>query len=103
MAKSPSSKRPPAPSSGAPRWTYALVAIVGAAGLIWTIVSTFIPKAEPAKPARAASSVPEPAGAASVSVSGSGSVSVGTMSGGSINVGGPAPQANTGSAASGVK
>ena len=33
----------PAPS-GAPRWTYAVGAIVGAAALLWGIVSYFIPK-----------------------------------------------------------
>ena len=68
-------------SSGPPRWTYAVAAIVGAAGLIWTIVSTFLPKSEPQRPTP------------SVSVSGTGSVGVGTMSGGEISVGAPPPSA----------
>ena len=39
----------PKPASGAPPWTYALSAIVGAAALVWGIVSYFVPKPEPAK------------------------------------------------------
>mgnify|MGYP001268532189 CR=1 FL=1 len=31
---------------GAPRWTYGLAAIVGAAALVWTVISHFIPKPE---------------------------------------------------------
>ena len=42
-AKPKVAKIAPAPS-GAPRWTYALGAIVGAAALLWGIVSYFIPK-----------------------------------------------------------
>jgi len=68
-------------SSGAPRWTYALAAIVGALGLLWTIASTFIAKPEASRPM--AASVP------GVSVSGQGSVGVGAMSGGTITMGNP--------------
>ena len=39
----------PKPAAGAPPWTYALSAIVGAAALVWGIVSYFVPKAEPTK------------------------------------------------------
>jgi hypothetical protein len=85
MATSKSKPQPPSPS-GAPRWTYGLAAIVGAAGLIWAIVSHFVPKVEPAKPAQTTIATPTPA-APAVTVSGSGSVGVGTMSGGSISVG----------------
>ena len=41
-AKPKDAKIAPAPS-GAPRWTYAVGAIVGAAALLWGIVSYFIP------------------------------------------------------------
>lgn len=36
----------PKPAAGAPPWTYALSAIVGAAALVWGIVSHFVPKPE---------------------------------------------------------
>lgn len=39
----------PKPVAGAPPWTYALSAIVGAAALVWGIVSYFVPKTEPTK------------------------------------------------------
>lgn len=39
----------PKPAAGAPPWTYALSAIVGAAALVWGIVSYFVPKPEPTK------------------------------------------------------
>ena len=40
----------PKPAAGAPPWTYVLSAIVGAAALVWGIVSYFVPKTEPTKP-----------------------------------------------------
>ena len=39
----------PKPAAGAPPWTYALSAIVGATALAWGIVSYFVPKTEPTK------------------------------------------------------
>ena len=76
------SNKPP----GAPRWTYMLGSLVGAAGLLWGIVSYFISNPESGKVGSAAS-VPKPA----VTVSGSGSVGVGTMSGGQISLGSALP------------
>lgn len=93
-------KKPAAPNTsgekpaGPPRWTYVVGSIVAAGGLLWGMVSYFIPKPESQKPA-AAITTPSPA---SVSVSGSGSVGVGTMSGGQITVGTPAPPPKAGSA-----
>jgi hypothetical protein len=78
---------------GQPRWTYAAGSIVAIGGLVWGIVSYFIPKPEPQKPTPAAVT-PSP----SVSVSGSGNVGVGTMSGGQISVGVPAVPSKAGSA-----
>lgn len=78
---------------GPPRWTYVAGSIVAIGGLVWGIVSYFIPKPEPQKPAPAAAT-PAP----SVSVSGSGNVGVGTMSGGHISVGVPAVPSKGGSA-----
>jgi hypothetical protein len=70
-------------------------ALVPASGLVWGVVTHFVPKVEPAKtpataqaavaPVAASASVPGP----SVSVSGSGNVGVGVMSGGTINNGKP--------------
>ena len=70
-------------ASGAPRWTYAVGAIVGAAALLWGIVSYFIPKPEPPKPPVAAFPPPVPR----VNVEGTGNIGVGTMSGGTITQG----------------
>ena len=70
-------------ASGAPRWTYALGAIVGAAALLWGIVSYFIPKPELAKPPVAAVPAPVP----SVNVEGTGNIGVGSMTGGTITQG----------------
>ena len=75
----------PAPS-GAPRWTYAVGAIVGAAALLWGIVSYFIPKPEPPNAPVAVVPPPPP----SVNVEGTGNIGVGTMSGGTITQGAPA-------------
>lgn len=76
--------------SGAPRWTYAVAAIVSAIGAAWAIASHFIPKAEPAaKPSMGAASQAPTPGAASVSVSGSGNVGMVNNSG-TITVGAPA-------------
>ena len=86
MAATPKSakdaKIAPAPS-GAPRWTYAVGAIVGAAALLWGIVSYFIPKPEPPKAPVAAVPAPAP----SVKVEGTGNIGVGTMSGGTLTQG----------------
>ena len=80
-AKPKDAKIAPAPS-GAPRWTYALGAIVGAAALLWGIVSYFIPKPEPPKLPVAV--VPAPP---SVNVDGTGNIGVGSMTGGTITQG----------------
>ena len=82
MAAKP--KIAPAPS-GAPRWTYAVGAVVGAAALLWGIVSYFIPKPEAPKAPVAAVPAPAP----SVNVEGTGNIGVGTMSGGTITQGAP--------------
>ena len=84
-AKPKVAKTAPAPS-GAQRWTYAVGAIVGAATLLWAIVSHFIPKSEPPKAPVAA--VPAPA--RSVTVDGAGNIGVGSMTGGTITQGAPA-------------
>jgi hypothetical protein len=85
-AAAPASPPAPAAPSGAPRWTYAVGAIVGAVGLVWGIVSSFIPK--PGDAAKAAPAATQPT--TSVTVSGSGNVGVGNNSG-TINIGAPAP------------
>jgi len=77
--------KPKNAKDGAPRWTYVAAAIVAIGGLVWGIVSFFIPKPEVPK-------APTAASAPTVSVSGSGSVGVATMSGGQISVGAPATQ-----------
>ena len=81
-AKPKDAKIAPAPS-GAPRWTDALGAIVGAAALLWGIVSYFIPKPEPPKLPVAVVPAPPP----SVNVDGTGNIGVGSMSGGTITQG----------------
>lgn len=101
-APAPAAAPAPAPS-GPPRWTYGLGAIVGAAGLVWTIASYFIPKPEPAKPpAPPAVPITTPAPPAPApSVSGSGNVVIGRdMTGGQIVVNAPVPPAPSASAAS---
>ena len=86
MAATPKSakdaKIAPAPS-GAPRWTYAVGAVGGAAALLWGIVSYFIPTPEAPKAPVAAVPAPAP----SVNVEGTGNIGVGTMSGGTITQG----------------
>ena len=42
------------PKAGQPYWTYVVGAIVGLGGLAWAVISNFVPKPEPAKPAVAA-------------------------------------------------
>ena len=81
-AKPKVAKTAPAPS-GAQRWTYAVGAIVGAATLLWAIVSHFIPKSEPPKAPVAVVPAPPP----SVNVDGTGNIGVGSMSGGTITQG----------------
>ncbi len=85
------------PESGPPRWTYVLGAIVAAAGMLWGVVSFFIPKSEIARPDL---HTPAPAPPVSVTVPGSGSVGVGIMSGGSIAVGATTPASSASDAAS---
>ena len=64
-------------------------ALVPVGGLVWGVVTHFVPKVEPAKPpAPAPVAAAAPAPAPSVSVSGSGNVGVGVMNGGTINNGG---------------
>jgi hypothetical protein len=100
------SKQPAAAGpSGPPQWHYLVGAIVAVGGLLWGVVSYFIPKPDPPKPAPVIVPAPAPA---SVSVTGAGAVGVGTMSGGSISVGAVPAQAAasatvTSTAASGVK
>ena len=84
-AKPKDAKIAPAPS-GAPRWTYAVGAIVGAAALLWGIMSYFIPKPESPKAPVAAVPAPAP----SVNVDGTGNIGVGSMTGGTITQGAPA-------------
>lgn len=65
-----------------------LGALVPVGGLVWGVVTHFVPKVEPAKPpapAPVAVAAPAPVPAPSVTVSGSGNVVVGPMSGGTIN------------------
>jgi hypothetical protein len=66
-------------SGGAPRWTYVIGAIVGAAGLFWTVTSYFFSHSRSPDPA-SSGYVP----ASSITVSGSG-IGVGQMNGGQIN------------------
>ena len=60
-------------------------ALVPVGGLVWGVVTHFVPKVEPAKPPAPAPVAAAPAPAPSVTVSGSGNVVVGPMSGGTIN------------------
>lgn len=75
--------------SGAPRWTYSLGAVVGAAGLCWAIVSHFFPKPEPVKPAAPVSAPMSSSGPVSATASGNDNVVVGQMTGGTITKGAP--------------
>lgn len=92
--KATATPTPPAPSpapaaAGLPRWVLILGALVPVGGLVWAVVTHFVPKVEPVStkpPAPVAVAVPAPV--PSVSVSGSGNVGVGVMSGGTINNGG---------------
>lgn len=70
--------KPKESNGGTPRWSYVVGSIVAVAGLVWAIISYFVPKPEPLKP----SPVPTPQ---SVNVSGNGSIGVGTMTGGKIS------------------
>lgn len=64
-----------------PRWSYVVAAIVAVVGMVWGVVSYFIPKAESPQ------STAEPR--TTVTVTGTDNVGVGTMSGGSISKGSP--------------
>lgn len=69
-----------------------LGALVPVGGLVWAVVTHFVPKVEPPKPpapAPVAAAAPAPAPVPSVAVSGSGNVGVGVMTGGTINNGKP--------------
>lgn len=83
--------KPKQASSGPPQWTYVIGAIVTVGGLVWGMVSYFIPKPEPVK----TTALPAPAPTPSVNVSGTSNIGVGQMSGGQIIGGGVAPQAST--------
>jgi hypothetical protein len=76
----------PQQPSGAPRWTYSLGAVVGAVGLCWAIVSNFIPKPEPVKPALVSAPM-SPSGPISVTAPGNDNVVIGQMTGGTITKG----------------
>ena len=69
-----------------------LGALVPVGGLLWGVVTHFVPQVEPAKPqapAQVAAAAPAPGPTPSVSVNGSGNVAVGgPMSDGTINNGG---------------
>lgn len=74
-------------SPGPPQWSYIVTAIVALGGLAWGVISYFVPKPEPPKPAVVAPAEPS----VSVTVSGPGSVGVGTMTGGQITGGAATP------------
>jgi len=61
--------RDPQPA-GAPKWTYALGAIVAAVGLAWTIASHFIPKPQPLTPPAASARVAAQRGGAPAALPG---------------------------------
>jgi hypothetical protein len=71
----------PTQPSGPPRWTYTLAAIVGAVGVVWAVVSHFVPKA-----GTAASAAPS---STTITVNGNGSLATQTMTGGVIHIGQP--------------
>jgi hypothetical protein len=73
----------PKNGSNQPRWTHVVAAAVALAGLLWTIVSYFIPKPE-VRP-------PEQPSTSTVRVNGDHSVGVGNMSGGQITTGSSMP------------
>lgn len=81
------------PSSQAtPQWTYYVTAAVAVGGLLWGIVSYFIPKPEPAKP-------PSPAAPAQVittTVTGQGNNTIGVMNGGTLNTATPSSTGKNG-------
>ena len=87
-------KRKQQQRTGAPSWTYVAGAIVAVAGLVWGMVSYFIPKPEPPK-AASSTAIPTP----SVTVSGSGNTGVGVMSGGQIVNGAVPPASSVGGSA----
>lgn len=91
MAKPPTAQPTPASAPGAPRWTYAVAALIPLAALAWAVVSHFVPKAEPtrAAPAAVAPTTSQPGGAVAVEIGGSGNVGIGVMSGGQVNVATP--------------
>ena len=84
-AKLKVAKIAPAPS-GAPRWTYAVGAIVGAAAVLWGIVSYFIPKPEPPKITIPVPAPPAPKPEVSME-GGCNNIGVANMSGGTITQG----------------
>jgi hypothetical protein len=82
--------------SGPPAWTYALGAVVGAAGLAWTVASHFIPKAEGSKTTAeaAAPAVTPPASAGNAAVSqnaraGDGGTAINASGNAQVHVGKP--------------
>ncbi len=76
----------PQQPSGAPRWTYILGSIVGAAGLGWAIVSHFLQESKsvtPAPPAHASAPM-SPPGSVTATATGNNNKVIGTMTGGTI-------------------
>lgn len=91
-APTPPAPNPAPAAAGLPRWVLILGALVPVGGLVWGVVTHFVPRVETAKPpapAPVAAAAPAPAPVPSVSVSGSGNVGVGVMTGGTINNGKP--------------
>jgi hypothetical protein len=85
----PASAPTSTPTGGPPLWVMGLTAIVTAAGLVWTIASHFIPKAEAAKPVAAA---PAPAAASVVispQVSAPGGIAIGVVDRSQLTLGTP--------------
>lgn len=80
-------------------WVAAAALAVAAGGLLWAVLSHFIPKAE-APVAAAIGAKPATAPAPTVTATGAGSVAIGNVSGGQVNVGVGAPPAAPSAAAS---
>jgi hypothetical protein len=66
-------------AGGTPGWTYLLAAIVSVVGLVWTILSHFLPQPDNGRP-----SGPSPG--PQISVNGQHNVGIANMNGGTINM-----------------
>jgi hypothetical protein len=85
------------PEAGAPRWTYAVGAIVSAVAVVWGIVHFFLEPKEAPKPETAATT----SSTTNMSVKGDKNAIVGVMSGGTITInGGAAPSASASASSS---